>query len=173
MRIGSSSERQRRIDRLHLSQRSIDRACSVADLERACPMQLFRPMTEENRRLISRTTAVARMQAAITAADTAYQALARARAELKRLDDEREAELEAGLDAALAVEDEARANELADEAERLSDAQDGLPEALATLEGMIEDLRANALAPLRRSARRLRPPAPGALECLTEIGGRP
>jgi hypothetical protein len=115
----------------------------------------------------------ARILIALASMDALGAALRFARSELLRLDTERERELEAALDAALADEDEARADRLADEAERLSEQQDGLGYAVYALEAMIDMLRTDALGPLRKSARRLRPAAPGAIECQAELGGRP
>jgi hypothetical protein len=118
-----------------------------------------------------------RIAAALAAVAEANTALRAARSELERLDLERERELEAAIDGALLDEDEGRADPLAEEAERLSEQQDGLGYAVYALEAMIDMLRTDASAPLRQSARRLRPAAPAALECPAEcpaeLGGRP
>jgi hypothetical protein len=122
------------------------------------------------------TAAAERIQCAITAVTTAVDALLRARAEIKRLDDDREAQLASTLDAAFEMcadeERKAEADRIADDAERLSDAQEGIGFALFEIEAMVESLRTGIIAPMRRSERRLRPPAPGVLECLSAVGVR-
>jgi len=133
-------------------------------------------MSEQTKKTAASAHARARILAALAVVDGAAAALRSARAELIRLDTERERGHEAALDVAYELsgeeEHEAETDRLADDAERLNDAQDGLPRALETVEAAIDTLRSEAVAPLRRSARRLKPPASGALECLAEVGGR-
>jgi hypothetical protein len=67
--------------------------------------------------------AESRIALALGVVDRAFHALRAARAEIVRLDAERERELDAALDAAMADENVARADQLADEAQRHDDAQ--------------------------------------------------
>lgn len=111
----------------------------------------------------------ARILVALSAVDGAESALRSARRELAQLAAEAERQRDADLDAAMDAEDE----KLAEAAERLHEMQDdGLSSALWAVEAMVDTLRTDARAPLRRAAHRLRPPAPGALECLAAVGGR-